>query len=552
MTRNLQRLLSAILALVMVFAMGSFTAYASGTTGSITITNSANDKVDHTYAIYQIFTGDLVTDAETKVKTLSNVKYGSAWADDLVGKDATTVAEALAEGTYGETDGDTILAALKAKNTEAADLTVMAGVTADKNNGYKFSDLPIGYYLVKDAAAVTGEGAATSYIIKVVGDVSVTAKSDVPSVEKKVDDKNDSTTDQDATTWEDSADYDIGDIVPFQITGTLPSNYADYNTYKYTFHDEQSAGLTFDASSLVVKADDIEVDPNCYTIKTTGLTDDCTFEIAFDDLKTIVSKAEDGAGSTAISLTATSKIVVTYNSTLNEAAVIGAAGNPNTVNLKFSNNPNSGGDGETGTTPDDTVIVFTYDVTVSKVDGDNKPLEGAEFSLYKWDAATNAWTVVKENLAATEVTETQDVEGVPTEVVVGYTYNYSGIDDGYYKLVESNTPGGYNTAEDKYFAVVAEHDTNNAAPTLTTLEVKSLTFNENDNTFTVGEADADFTINIANNNNEDLINTSIVNRSGSTLPETGGMGTKIFYTLGGILVIGAGILLITKRRMKNA
>ena len=249
-----------------------------------------------------------------------------------------------------------------------------------------------------------------------------------------------------------------------------------------------------------------------FEVVTEGLDDDCTFEVVFENLKDIDS------------VHAGSVITVEYESELNSNAVLGSAGNPNKMHLEFSNNPNDEQGGETGETPDDTVIVFTYKTVINKVDGENKPLTGAEFTLEK---------KVKDDEAEggyhwETITVVKNEEGT--------TFTFSGLDDGDYRLTETTTPDGYNTIDPIEFTITAEHDILSDNPALTSLNGNA----------TTGE------ITFTSNTTDGSLTADVVNQSGATLPETGGMGTTLFYVIGGILVVGAGVLLITKKRMSNS
>ena len=223
-----------------------------------------------------------------------------------------------------------------------------------------------------------------------------------------------------------------------------------------------------------------------------------------------------------------SKIVVEYTATLNENAVIGSAGNPNTVRLVYSNNPNNSGDGnqtpgtppttpptETGKTPKDTVIVFTYKTVVNKVDQNNKALAGAGFTLYK--KVNGEWKQVKV-ISASEAT----------------SFEFTGLDDGDYKLSETTTPSGYNTIADITFTVEAEHETESDASQLTKLNGVAAS---GEITFTPDKTAGSLT-------------TAVTNKKGSILPSTGSVGTTLLYLVGAALVVAAGVLLVTKKRME--
>ena len=506
--KHIKKLASLLLVLVMVFALAT-TAFAEETAYSITINNSAKD---HTYEAYQIFTGDL------SGTTLSNIVWGSGVSE--AGQTALGDAAAKAETLKTEADAKAFAKAV------APYLTTAAGSANTVTDGkYVISGLAAGYYLVKDQdGSLTGDADAyTEYIIKVVSDTTATPKSSVPTVEKKVKDTNDST--GVTSDWQDSADYDIGDSIPFQLKATLANNVSSYTTYKVVFHDTLSKGLTYNNDAKVY-IDGTET--NGFTVTATVNADGTTtLTVSCDDVKAL------GAGNSSV-------ITVEYTVKLNENAVLGSAGNPNEVYLEYSNNPNKSekGNNETGETPKDVVIVFTYKTIINKVDSENAPLTGAAFKLEKLikgkDGAAGTWTTVKE-FTVDETTT---------------SFTFSGLDDGQYKLTETKTPAGYNTIDPIYFVIEATHDETADAPTLKTLNAYLTDANGNKQT----EMKDGESVNI-DLGTVDLtagsITTTVVNKSGAQLPETGGIGTTIFYVLGGVLVLAAVVLLVTKKRMGN-
>lgn len=485
--KHVKRLASLLLALTLVFALAA-TASAADTT------ISAPADSTRTYDVYQIFTGDLSEDV------LSNVKWG---------KNGTET-----EGTVVSQETLDALTAVNSKsNTEKLaeiqryvnlDSTAMGTVAKDTP-----LSVPTGYYLIKDNGPV-GDGEAYSlYVVQIVGDTTISPKVGTITSDKKVDDKNDSTGAEDSVSWQDSADYDIGDAVPFKLSATIAEDYANYaHGYKLTFHDTEESGLTFNPDSVKVYVDGTQID-NGYQVVTEDLTDGCTFEVKFTNLKDITS------------VNAGSVISVEYTSTLNETAKIGAAGNKNTSHVTYTNNPNDDQAGENGKTPNDTVIVFTYKTVINKVKADNAPLTGAAFKLEK-KGTGDTWTVVKEFTVS---------ENAPASM-----FEFTGLDDGTYKLTETVTPAGYNSIDPIEFTITAEHDVLSDNPALTSLSGNAAT---GEITFTPSVSDGS-------------LSTDIVNQSGSTLPETGGVGTTLFYVLGGILVAGAVVLLVTKKRMNSA
>ena len=223
---------------------------------------------------------------------------------------------------------------------------------------------------------------------------------------------------------------------------------------------------------------------------------------------------------TSATVSADSKITVEFTAKLNEKAVIGSAGNPNEAKLEFSNNPYDEKDHTS--TPWDKVTVFTYKIIANKVNEKGVALDGAGFTLYKY-------------VKGEYVPVSNEIKGVTT-------FTFSGIDAGKYKLVETTVPTDYNKAPDLEFEVVATYDTNSADPTLTKLEVKNSegqVISGENMTFTVNEKAGSVT-------------TDVVNKSGTELPSTGGIGRTIFYVVGGTVMAAAAILLVVKRRMKNS
>lgn len=562
--RKVKKLLGLLLAAVMVLAMGVPTFAAEGDDYTITINNETSG---HTYEAYQVFQGDL------SGNILSNIEWGtgvdgaglqealkdeSAFADC---ESAAKVAEVLDDYGYDSDEMKAFADIVAEYLTTANGVSVYVAASDEGPAHYTISNLPEGYYLIKDAdAPLAGkDDAYTDYILQVVKDVSVDPKSDVPTVEKKV--QEDDKYNQEGgygNGYNDVADWNIGDEVPFKLIGTLPDedSWVDYTTYTYIFHDTMSAGLTLVGDSIHVyiadkdskgeePAVEKEIPKEFYDILVPGTDkapeDACSFEVRFEDLKTVCSA--DGTPVTADSI-----IIVKYNATLNENAEIGLTGNPNNVYLEFSNNPNGTGTGET---PKDYVIVFTYELDVKKVAGEDTDhtLPGAEFKLYReidnpsGDDPILEYVIVDSNGKVTDWTINKDADG--TTLISGSDGKFivSGLDDGTYYLEETKAPDGYNKLPNSIKIVIdattsngqgwqGSEDGSTAGNALTALTITV------DNGEAVGSGDP----------NLGIVDAEVKNNAGSTLPGTGGMGTTIFYVLGAILVLGAGVLLIARRR----
>ena len=474
-----------IASLVLALALALVLAVPAMAANTYTITAPNNG---HTYEVYQIFTGDLYNGV------LSNVKWGQNGTGTTGAAVPDSILEELEKATG--TDTEKLAVITKYVNLSSTPYNTVVG-------GTPLTGVPAGYYLIKDVdGALAGENDSyTTYIVEVVDDVTIAPKSDVPEVEKKVKDTNDST--GDTSGWQDSADYDIGDSVPFQLTATLADNVSAYTTYKVVFHDTLSKGLTYNNDAKVyIDGKETSGFTVTATVNADGTT---TLTVSCDDVKAL------GASNSSV-------ITVEYTATLDDDAVLGSAGNPNEVYLEYSNNPNKSeaGNNETGNTPTDKVIVFTYKVIVNKVDGEGAPLTGAEFTLEKYNKETGEWEAI---------TAVKNDEGT--------TFTFSGLDDGKYRLTETKTPAGYNSIAPIEFTITAEHDVLADDPALTSLSGNATT---GEITFTSSTA-------------EGSLSTNVFNKAGSTLPETGGIGTTIFYVLGAVLVVGAGVVLVTKKRM---
>lgn len=489
--KRVKRVLALLAAFALVLAM-AVPAWADGANqGTISVPAGSS----HTYKIYQIFTGDYSNGK------LSNVK----WGQNSKNREGASVGGKVSEDVLNQ------LAAVvndsDAKKLEViekyADLDNKEFATVTHSNSAKVAP---GYYLFKDTTT-TAENEV--YITEVVGDVTIKAKnSNVPGFEKKLKDKND-TTDNNFSDWQDVADHDIGDVIPFKLEGTVPADYTEYTSYYFAFHDEEEAGLTFDPDSVKVYVGDAEITTG-FEVKTTT-TDGCSFEVVFSDLKTIDA------------VQAGSKIRVEYTSTLNPNAVIGGNGNLNKAKLEYSNNPRV--TDSRGMTVWDNVVVFTYQVVVNKYANsveENNKLPGADFTL------------------------TKKLNGDTTKVIAvvkspdGKQFTFKGLDDGEYTLTETVTPDGYNTIDPITFTVTATHGTEWDGKGVRGNLITALTGNAapGEITFTPDKGTGALT-------------TNVINKSGTVLPSTGGMGTTVFYVVGGGLMAVAVVLLVTKKRMEN-
>ena len=512
--KRVKRVLALLAAFALVLAM-AVQAFADGT---CSITAPANG---HTYEVYQIFTGTLSEDDGTKV--LSDIKWGKNGINDGT---AVTVGESVPETVLNAIKG----VATKSDSEKLAVIEKYVSLTGEKFNTVSSGStlsVPAGYYLIKDAdgAYNNKHDAYTQFIVRVAGNVTFEPKTDYPTVEKKVQEnsKTNGTTGGYGEKYNDVADYNIGDAVPFKLIGSVP-DMGQYSTYKYTFHDTLAKSLTAPATADVkvyVSSDKAGSDKQDITSNLTVTVSGQEITVHTEDLKAITD------------VSAGKYILVEYSAVLNSNAAINNDnvtgtnnGNINKVYLTYSNNPRN--ESENGQTPEDTVIVFTYKIEATKVDGETKKaLEGVTFRIYKMSGDKKLYAQV-ENGKLNGWVGTANENCVLTSGEDG-KFSLAGLDDGTYFIEEINPLPGYNSI-DPVEIQVNGNTKNGQNGNGATSELESVAF-------TVGS--------------ETQNAITIVNNAGTTLPSTGGMGTTVFYVVGGGLMAVAVVLLVTKKRMEN-
>lgn len=469
-------------------------------------------------------------------------------------------------------------------------------------------DLDAGYYMVKDQdGSVTGHDFYTRLLLRVVGIVSIKPKGDVPSVDKSVNDTLEGN-------YNEGAAAGVNDVVYFKLTGTLPSNLRqDYTSYKYTFKDIMSSNLDFykesvnvDAYSVVpeiVSMKVIRTNSPAVTLTLTNnpaLADDrdqrLNLLVNSSDSKNDVNIVFDYEKNEAViefvdilrsfpNLLASDSFEIIYAAKLNSSAEPGVP-NINSVTLEYSNNPQGSG---TGTTPEGDAKVYTFGLNVDKVNASQEKLGGAQFMLYERTHGNDAdellyryaileaqsnnsykikdWIVLNDpifdeavdhielekgadNYAITvDKQAVTDVNGkgldkdgnlsnIPKVLFDKLVFatdstgrvNIEGIDAGVFFLQELNAPTGYNKMR-------------------TAAEI-SISADVKDGTIKNFEIKKDSVLG-STDTASGTGTVSILNSMGPELPETGGIGTTIFYVAGGLLVVAAITLLITKKRMSE-
>lgn len=550
-----------------LLALPLFCATAKADDGYTFVIQNEND--GYTYLLYQIFKGDSSTNASGEY-VLSNIEWGNGVKGDtkeavynmfeLTGANRT--AANVAQKVKDNADNDvfhTILTNLGKNDGSSLDnaiATTKGTYSIDGGTrsvtGYGATGLAPGYYLVRNTVVPDGQ-AHSDYIVKVVGgDVVAEPKAATPTSSKKVQDVNDSLN-ATLSAAQDSADYDIGDTIPFTLTATLPTNYANFAAvgYRLIFVDDISAGLSWDGTATIYYGASDTTGTQITFANKTGE------EIPTLDGGTIVASSQYSGGKVmayeipnlmaasmpevARALKGGDTITIRYNATLNANATVGKYGNRNGYTLYYSNDPTSWQN--VGHTTEDINVVFTYKTVFNKVDEGGNALTGADFMLEKFVADQNGTATttsseggsIKGNWVDVTAlhTETGAANPIKTGDATGSTFAFSGLDDGIYKLTETTTPVGYNTIDPIEFTISAEHDASAQEPRLTSLTGTN-------GTAFVMEPDLDLA----------TLTASIENKPGLVLPTTGALGTKALVAFGSAVLVGSLVVLVTRRRLR--
>lgn len=570
-TKNIARLavtagLTAALSFGGVMVPVTMAFATEGATGSITINKVAEDNRDNTFKAYQIFKAKVV-DEGSKGKVASDIEWssttigskvivairGSAKYKEIVGADGTAAladsatAPVVAEWLAKNVTGTSASSATSSEGTRVAPGDVLYAIAAaitdetPAGNSFKVGDswtrpdtYGDGYYLfVSDGLTdATKPNTGTSPIFAIVGGkaVTVTEKTSIPTVTKKVKD------DRSSSGWADKADSQMGQDVQYQLTGTVADNVATFNTYYYEFHDELSAGLTAKANSVVVKIGDTTLSRNATPGATTGydvsIDANNTLTVTFTDLKAAAKQAN-------ATLDGRSNVVVTYTAKLDpmKAAnvTVGGLGNDNTVKLIYSNNPMSDGKGES---VPDTVRDYTYALELIKQDADSDTkINGVKFTIQATDPDD---TSSKDKYVNDEGILVENP--YEFETANGGKINVKGLDAGTYKVheVEGSNPG-YNTLDDFTFTIKAEglsKDEGVALDENTAVNTLKVTVQKNDSATMVTPSVDSGTVTL-----------TVKNKKGSNLPLTGLNGVTFTWIAGGaVLCIGVAHLIRSRKR----
>ena len=519
----------------------------SAATGDNSITvNAGNDKMTHSdVAAYQVFAG-------TYNDTDSNLTI-TGWGDGInvtafitaIKADAT-IGSSFAGEITNDAAGAQAVADIVGKWTDNSDeanafAKLAVANAATKSGTYSngvISCIADGYYVMADESAATATdptgSAFTLGLLQVVGgeNVEVTTKIDYPTVVKKVQEDDKTDDGGYGAGFNDVADWDANTDVPFKIIATMPSNIDEYDHYYMNFTDTLDDTFGNPENIVVTAGTKTLVKDTDYTIAANG-----------NDMNIVIM---DLKGVDGLTVNDKTTVTVTYTAKLNVSganlAIIGRNGQENKVKLEYSNNPNKTGDGssapdDTGETPEDKVIVFTYELDITKIDGATKAtIENAQFKLGN---DKNQWATVNEDGYFTGWVDNEASATVLKSDANGI-FKVIGLDDGSYKLKELNWSEEYNIPETAFEAVIdantlfTQDDYANASAALI-----ELTGSVNGKDDTGANAD------------DGIVAGTIENNKGTTLPSTGGIGTTLFYVGGGCVVALAGVALITKKRMNN-
>lgn len=490
----IKKIAAIMLSVMMVLGMCSVVGAAETSgkyedaNGSITINSAIKD---HPYTIYRILKLESFSGDDTDLKN-GNYAYTVETGWDSFVNDTAKGGKYLAKDADGYVTWKT-----GADEKEFAKEALEYAKTLTTPGSYKetkttttdtltFSALKLGYYLVDSSVG------SLCFLGTTNKDVTILEKNGVPSVEKKV---------KSGTTYKEKNTASIGDEVEFQTTIK-----AQPGAQNYVLHDKMSDGLTFSKAVSVTKGGQPLETPRDYSLVTStstpAIADGCTFDIEFTQVFCDTLKAND-------------EIIVTYTATLNEKAEIGNKGNKNETKLTYGDNNKT----ETATTTTRTfeIPVFKYTLKNNK----ETALKDATFTLSKDSVTTpNKKEIIKlrkKNGTAEEYLVDSNGGEQVTTTATG-KFKIQGLDAGTYYLTETQQPAGYNKLKDPLVIVIDDENGD----------------------ITVGTgADA-----------KKVDEVKVLNQTGSILPSTGGMGTTLFYIFGAILVIGSGVVLITKKRMK--
>ncbi len=578
--KNMKKITSFILVAIMVMAM-SMTALAAGHTIEIKKDATSGEVTNHEYTVYQLFTGDLaVVDGKN---VLSNLKYGTAG----LGNVGTDVPE---DDINRINDADAYAQELLADE----ELTLTPYGTLKSGNNWKLTDVPSGYYLIVDdteKTIATGD-TFSKYIVQVVDDISMAPKSETVTSDKK--EYNDAV---DLTNVNEAG---IGAVVSYVLTADIPANAADYDYYFFILGDKLSEGLTFNKDISVTINGTAAVEDIDYKVYLDE--DGYTFEVALID-----AKAHAGQQVVVKYSATVNEAAVTTDPETNKYEVIYSNKPYKDYNGKKDDKkpgkPTSITEDVFGKTPEKKTETYTAEIDLTKYANEiafGNELEGAVFQLTSKDAnqtvietktyyeldANGTFYLLKDGTYTTADPSADHYEAIGTgdeDTDTGYI-----LVDGEYIVPTDKTEYAGKTIYQKvtgnssqYTSTTNKYAQKKATTTSSVVAPVDMTFTTGANgvikfedlgtgtyvlhevkapegynlaadiniVITFDETTKKFKVNGTTELENGVYSVDVIDKSGSTLPETGGMGTTIFYVIGSLLVLGAGVILVTRRRV---
>lgn len=381
------------------------------------------------------------------------------------------------------------------------------------DGSFTIAGLDYGWYMAdEEGTDISGSHAAASLLMvsTAAPSVQIKVKSDYPQLIKQIEE------DDGTAGWNDIGDYQYGQAIPYRFETTLP-DVTGYETYLMRFHDRMDPALDFDPSSVAVTMDkdgkQYRLSPQEFTITDTPTADE-TFSVTIPDIKAIADREFGSFGQ---------RVELTYNGVFNEGILDrqdqGKQGFENTVRLEFSNDPDSS---QTGFTPWDTVVCYTYRLNAVKHNENDVKLAGAKFRLYLDKDCQTELGFAKLGDVYLPAADAQDIvtddEG---------TFRLDGLDQGTYWLREVQAPAGYHKLKDPIEITITPGFVDDRHAYVA--GGQGLT----DLTATAGGQD------LETDPIQTSANLSVLNRTGSVLPSTGsGMTIVLFAAAAGLAVTG--------------
>ncbi len=563
--KNIKRIACLLMVVAMILAM-AITVSADNdpvTTGSILVKDNESVLASQkTFAAYKILDLTIATDENGAIKSYdytvpANMAdfYATRYGLD---KAASEFSAQVADKIREENDIYTFVKAV------LASVTPEAFTGAAVENGYKFSNLPLGYYVIQDT---TTEGDYIKPVSALILDtatpnVEIEVKADKPEIDKVIDDDNNLDTTDDRVDANEAA---IGDTITYVLTSQVP-DMVGYTKYFFIMRDQMSKGLTYADNMQITVGNKVltaDVDYSLTKVENTDGTTD--LKIVFNDFLQYNTAAFIGA-----------PIEVTYTATLNKDCELGTIANTNEVYLQYSNNPSIEYNGENEPTPEEelanplgqtpTIRVETFSTALElfKIDPLGIRLTGAEFTLagealntvrvetdsFTLDANGAYWKLKDGSFTTTDPDSTIDGNPVNKDTYESTTDKYAKTTTVSYVETPENVTVTGAVGEDGVLRFEGL-----SAGTYTITEIKAPDgynmLTENLNVTITWDAENGFQYEGATDANG-VAHITVINQTGSELPSTGGIGTTIFYIIGGLLVLAAVVLLVTRKRMHTA